>query len=288
VEFEDRETLEEVLFEQIAAEGGRATRVHIVVPVRGEKRSLLDLAGNNAKQSYDQRFRVMKPNTKAIQEALQDALGVPELPRRIECFDISHIQGAETVASMVVWEEGHMKKSDYRKFIIRSVDGVDDFASMREVVTRRYKRVQEEKKPMPSLVLIDGGLGQLHAAAEALASLEIINQPLAAIAKREEIIYVYGQESEPVVLDHHSPVLHLIQLVRDEAHRFAVTFHRKRRQMRDRSTELLEIPGVGARTTRRLLEHFGSVQAVKQAEAAALSSVVTRAQAEAILEHFRK
>ena len=288
VEFEDRETLEEVLSEQIAAEGGRATRVHIVVPLRGEKRSLLDLAGNNAKQSYDQRFRVMKPNTKAIQEALQDALGMPELPRRIECFDISHIQGAETVASMVVWEDGHMKKSDYRKFIIRSVEGVDDFASMREVVTRRYKRLQEEKKAMPSLVLIDGGLGQLHAAAEALSSLEIINQPLAAIAKREEIIYVYGQESEPVVLDHHSPVLHLIQLIRDEAHRFAVTFHRKRRQMRDRSTELLEIPGVGARTTRRLLEHFGSVQAVKQAEAAALSSVVTRAQAEAILEHFRK
>jgi excinuclease ABC subunit C len=288
VEFEDRETLEEVLSEQIAADSSHQARVHILVPQRGEKRSLLDLAGNNAKHSYDQRFRVMKPNTKAIQEALQDALGMPELPRRIECFDISHIQGAETVASMVVWEDGRMKKSDYRKFIIRSVDGVDDFASMREVVTRRYKRLQEEKKLMPSLVLIDGGLGQLHAAAEALWALEIINQPLAAIAKREEIIYVYGQESEPVVLDHHSPVLHLIQLIRDEAHRFAVTFHRKRRQMRDRSTELLEIPGVGARTTRRLLEHFGSVQAVKQAEAAALSSVVTRAQAEAILEHFRK
>ena len=288
VEFEDRETLEEVLSEQIAAEGGRATRVHIVVPLRGEKRSLLDLAGNNAKQSYDQRFRVMKPNTKAIQEALQDALGMPELPRRIECFDISHIQGAETVASMVVWEDGHMKKSAYRKFIIRSIEGVDDFASMREVVARRYKRLQEEKKPMPSLVIIDGGLGQLHAAAEALASIEVINQPLAAIAKREEIIYVLGQENEPVVLDHHSPVLHLVQLIRDEAHRFAVTFHRKRRQMRDRSTELLDIPGVGPRTTRRLLEHFGSVQAVKQADSASLSSVVTRGQAEAILEHFRK
>ena len=147
---------------------------------------------------------------------------------------------------MVVWEDGQMKKSDYRKFIIRGVIGVDDFASMREVVTRRYKRIQEEKqKKMPSLVLIDGGLGQLHAAAEALEALEIINQPLAAIAKREEIIYVYGQESEPVALDHHSPVLHLVQLIRDEAHRFAVTFHRKRRQMRDRSTELREIPGVG-------------------------------------------
>jgi excinuclease ABC subunit C len=288
VDFEDREMLEELLSEQVAGGGARATRVHITVPLRGEKRSLIDLAGNNAKQSYDQRFRVMKPNTKAIQEALQEALALPELPRRIECFDISHIQGAETVASMVVWEDGQMKKSDYRKFIIKSVAGVDDFASMREVVARRYKRVREEKKTMPSLVLIDGGLGQLHAAAEALESLEIINQPLAAIAKREEIIYVYGQEDEPAALDHHSPVLHLVQLIRDEAHRFAVTFHRKRRQMRDRATELREIPGVGERTTRRLLEHFGSVEAVRQADVAALSAVVTRSQAEAILNHFRE
>jgi len=210
------------------------------------------------------------------------------VPRRIECFDISHIQGAETVASMVVWEDGRMKKSDYRKFIIRTVDGVDDFASMREVVTRRYKRIQEDKKEMPSLILIDGGLGQLHAAAEALSSLQVINQPLASIAKREEIIYVCGQENEPIALDHHNPVLHLVQLIRDEAHRFAVTFHRKRRQMRDRTTELREIPGVGERTTRRLLQHFGSLQAVKQADVAALSAVVTRNQAEAIMQHFQK
>jgi excinuclease ABC subunit C len=288
VDFEDREALEEVLSEQLASEGGRATRVHITVPSRGDKRSLIDLAANNAKQLYDQRFRVMKPSARAIQEALQDALALPDLPKRIECFDISHIQGAETVASMVVWEDGKMKKSDYRKFIIRSVDGVDDFASMREVVGRRYQRVQNEKKEMPSLILIDGGLGQLHAAADALASLQIINQPLASIAKREEIIYVCGQEDDPVVLDHHNPVLHLVQLIRDEAHRFAVTFHRKRRQMRDRSTELREIPGVGERTTRRLLEHFGSLQAVKQADVAALSAVVTKTQAEAILEHFQK
>jgi excinuclease ABC subunit C len=288
VDFEDREVLEDLLSEQLAAGGGRATRVHVVVPQRGDKRSLIDLAGNNAKQSYDQRFRVMKPNQRQIQEALQDVLGLPELPKRIECFDISHIQGAETVASMVVWEDGKMKKSDYRKFIIKTVEGVDDFASMREVVTRRYKRLQDEKRTFPSLILIDGGLGQLHAAAEALNALEIINQPLASIAKREEIIYVYGQENEPVVLDHHSPVLHLVQLIRDEAHRFAVTFHRKRRQMRDRSTELLEIPGVGSGTSRRLLEHFGSLQAVKQADAAALSAVVTRSQADAILEHFRE
>jgi excinuclease ABC subunit C len=288
VDFEDRETLEDLLSDQIAGEGGRATKVHILVPQRGDKRALLDLAGTNAKQSYDQRFRVLKPNAKAIQEELQDVLSLPEVPKRIECFDISHIQGAETVASMVVWEDGKMKKSDYRKFMIRTVEGVDDFASMREVVTRRYKRLQQEEKPMPSLVLIDGGLGQLHAAAEALESLEIINQPLAAIAKRDEILYVYGQEKDPIALDHHSPVLHLIQLIRDEAHRFAVTFHRKRRQIRDRSTELLEIPGVGESTTRRLLEHFGSVQAVKQADASALSAVVTRVQAEAISTHFRK
>jgi excinuclease ABC subunit C len=261
VDFEDRQELEDVLSEQLAGEGGRATRVHITVPQRGDKRELIDLAGNNAKQSYDQRFRVMKPNARAIQEAFQDALALPELPK--------------------------MKKSDYRKFIIKTVEGVDDFASMREVVTRRYKRLQEEKKPMPSLMLIDGGIGQLHAAAEALEALEIINQPLASIAKREEIIYVFGQEDDPVVLDHHSPVLHLVQMIRDEAHRFAVTFHRKRRQIRDRATELREIPGVGQSTTRRLLEHFGSLQAVKQADVAALSAVVTRSQAEAILEHFR-
>jgi excinuclease ABC subunit C len=292
VDFEDREMLEELLAENCGH------RVQIMAPQRGEKRSLIDLAGQNAKQSFDQRFRVMKPATKAVQESLQDALTLPELPRRIECFDISHIQGAETVASMVVWEDGRMKKSDYRKFIIRTVEGVDDFASMREVVTRRYKRVQEEARgrdgehgyqpKMPSLVLIDGGIGQLHAAAEALESLEITNQPLAAIAKREEIIYVHGQEDEPVVLDHHSPVLHLVQLIRDEAHRFAITFHRKRRQMRDRSTELLQIPGIGESTTRRLLQHFGSLQAVKEADAASLSAVVSKPQAEAILEHFKR
>jgi excinuclease ABC subunit C len=283
VDFEDRAALEELLSE------GAGRQVHIPVPQRGEKRSLVDLAARNAKQSYDQRFRVLKPNARAIAEALQEALTLPELPRRIECFDISHIQGAETVASMVAWEDGAMKKSDYRKFIIRGVEGVDDFASMKEVVTRRYKRLKEDGdkgRTFPSLVLIDGGLGQLHAAAEALESLEIINQPLAAIAKREEIIYVLGQENEPVVLDHHSPVLHLVQMIRDEAHRFAVTFHRKRRELRDHKTPLREIPGVGANTTRRLLEHFGSLQSVRNADAAALSAVVTRTQAEAIRKYF--
>ena len=282
VDFEDRTTLEEVL------SAGQNRKVQIHVPQRGDKRSLVDLVGQNAKQAYDQRFRVMKPAAKVIQESLQDALTLAEPPRRIECFDISHIQGAETVASMVVWEDGVMKKSDYRKFIIKTVVGVDDFASMREVVTRRYSRLQAEEKPLPGLILIDGGIGQLHAAAAALEAIGIVNQPLASIAKREEIIYVHGQEDDPVVLDRHSPVLHLVQLVRDEAHRFAVTFHRKRREIRDRKTELLEIPGVGAQTTRRLLQHFGSLEAVKQADAAALASVVSRPQAEAILQYFRQ
>jgi excinuclease ABC subunit C len=280
VDFEDRAGLEELLTEK------RGSKVEILVPQRGEKRSLIDLAAQNAKQSFDQRFRVMKPAAKAVQEALQDALGLAELPRRIECFDISHIQGAETVASMVVWEDGKMNKSEYRKFIVRDVRGVDDFASMREVVGRRYKRVRDENKPLPSLVLIDGGLGQLHAAAEALERLEITNQPLAAIAKKEEIIYVYGQEDDPVVLDRHSPVLHLVQMVRDESHRFAVTFHRKRRQMRDRASELLEIRGIGERTRQRLLQHFGSVRAVQQADAAALSAILNKTQTQAVLKHF--
>ena len=280
VDFPDRVLLEEVLSER------REAKVEILVPQRGDKRSLVDLVGNNAKQSFDQRFRVLRPATRVVQEALQNALDLPELPVRVECFDISHIQGAETVASMVVWENGSMKKSDYRKFIIRGINGVDDFAAMREVVTRRYKRIQAEKKKMPSLVLIDGGIGQLHSAAEALAGLQITNQPIAAIAKREEIIFVFGQEDEPVILDRHSPVLHLVQTIRDEAHRFAVTFHRKRRQMRDRSSELLEIPGIGALTSRRLVEHFGSVRAVQQADPAALSAVVSKPQAEAIRSHF--
>jgi len=280
VDFEDRQELEELLSEK------RGSKVEIIIPQRGEKRSLIDLAAQNARQLFDQRFRVMKPAAKAVQEALQDAMGMPELPKRIECFDISHIQGAETVASMVVWEDGKMNKSEYRKFIVKTVTGVDDFASMREVITRRYKRLRDENKTMPSLVLVDGGLGQLHAAAQALESLEITNQPLASIAKKEEIIYVYGQEDEPVVLERHSPVLHLVQMVRDESHRFAVTFHRKRRQMRDRASELLEIPGIGERTRQRLLQHFGSVRAVQTADAAALSSILNKAQTDAVMRHF--
>ena len=271
VEFKDRAALASALSK-------RGRPVEIAVPQRGEKRSLLDLAGTNAKQSYDQRFRVLKPSEKAIAEALEDVLMLPETPTRIECFDISHIQGAETVASMVVWEQGGMKKSDYRKFQIKTVTGVDDFASMREVITRRYKRLLDEDKPFPSLILIDGGLGQLHAAAAALEEIGVTTQPLASIAKREELIYVHGNahgsDEEPVVLERRSPVLHLVQRIRDESHRFAISYHRKRREIRDRSSELLEVSGVGARTRVRLVEHFGSVRSVQAASVEALTAVV--------------
>jgi excinuclease ABC subunit C len=345
VDFDDREALSALLTERTGH------RIEIAVPQRGEKRSLVDLAGQNAKQSYTQRFRVLEPSRKAIEEALADALMLPELPRRIECFDISHIQGAETVASLVVWEDGKMNKQAYRKFKVRSVLGVDDFASMREVVHRRYRRLLEngsekakeisnhkretmgapglaseiwkssnanrgkralkghdfsradnpagssralapegkasrEPKTMPSLILIDGGLGQLHAAAEALESLGITSQPLASIAKKEEVIYVYGNEDEPIVLDRRSPVLHLVQLIRDESHRFAVGYHRQRRAMRDRDSELLNIPGVGPQTRQRLLSHFGSLRDIQQATVESLAAVVPRKTAETIWQHF--
>ncbi len=285
VDFADRAVLAGLLSERTGH------KIEIAVPQRGEKRSLVDLVGQNAKQSYDQRFRVLQPSQKAIQESLQDILTLPDLPRRIECFDISHIQGAETVASMVVWEDGAMNKSAYRKFQIKTVEGVDDFASMHEVVTRRYKRVLEESqkaenKAMPSLILIDGGLGQLHAAAAALEGLGITTQPIASIAKREEIIYLYGQEDDPIVLDRRSPVLHLVQRIRDESHRFAVGYHRKRREMRDRDSELLSSPGVGALTRTRLVEHFGSVRSVKEADITALTAVVPRKTAAAIHSFF--
>jgi excinuclease ABC subunit C len=268
VEFEERELLEEILSER------RGRKIEIHTPHRGQKRAMIDLVESNAKHSFEQRFRVMKPSSKAIEQALQDALSLENAPRRIECFDISHIQGTDKVASMVVWEDGRMKKSDYRKFVIKTVEGNDDFASMREVISRRYGRLKEENLPRPGLVLVDGGLGQLHAAAGALEALGITDQPLAAIAKREEWIYVYGQEDEPIVLDKFSPVLHLVQQVRDEAHRFAVTFHRTRRNASRLRSELDQIPGVGEKTVAKLLRHFGSLERVRQANESELAEVI--------------
>lgn len=279
-DFEDRAVLEEILTET------RGRRVTILTPQAGRKRELLELVARNARHSFERRFRIMKPQAREILESLAEALDLARPPHRIECFDVSHIQGIDIVASMVVWEDGRMKKSDYRKFIIRSVPQNDDFASMQEVVGRRYRRLHEEKKPMPDLILVDGGLGQLYAAATALENLEIINQPLASIAKKEEILYVYGREQEPVILDHHSPVLHLIQQIRDEAHRFAVTFHRAKRSKRELTTDLIQIPGIGQRTVQKLLSAFGSSGALKDVSEEELTQVVKPKQARLIREHF--
>jgi excinuclease ABC subunit C len=283
-DFEERGLLEETLTEHAGH------KVEIFTPQRGSKRAFLDLVENNAKHSFEQRFRVLKPTSKAIGEALQNALNLLEEPKRIESFDISHIQGTDTVASMVVWENGRMKKSDYRKFIIHGDGGNgalprlnDDFSSMREAVTRRYSRLQEEKRALPSLILIDGGIGQLHAAAQALESLQVINQAVASIAKKEEILLVLGQEDEPIVLERHSPVLHLIQQIRDETHRFAVTFHRQRRGKRQTHSVLNDIPGVGPRTAQKLLKEFGSVVKIRQAGVEKLSEIISRKSAEKIL-----
>jgi len=291
--FEECGLLEEVLNE------AAGHRVEIVNPQRGKKHAFLELVEKNAKQSFVQRFRVLRPSSRAIAEALESALMLSEPPKRIESFDISHIQGSDTVASMVVWEDGRMKKSDFRKFIIRgeamppgpeNTAGIlrDDFASMREVVERRYRRLQEDGKSLPSLILIDGGIGQLHAAAQALDRLEIINQPVASIAKKEEILYVLGREDEPVVLERHSPVLHLIQQIRDETHRFAVTFHRQRRSSRRLRTSLTEIPGIGERTAQKLLRRFGSVTRLRQLSVEEMAAEVPRGQAQRVFDALRR
>ncbi len=286
MDFEDRELLEEILTERAASLEPPRSKVEILTPQRGPKHAFLDLVEKNARHSFEQRFRILKPSSKAIVEALEQALGLPEPPRRIESFDISHLQGSDTVASLVVWENGRMKKSDYRKFIIRGEWGNDDFASMRETIQRRYQRLQEEKKPFPSLILIDGGLGQLHAAATALEKLEVINQPVASIAKQEEIIYVLGQEDEPIRLERHSPILHLVQQVRDETHRFAVGFHRQRRAQRTLQTGLEEIPGVGPRTAQKLLRRFGSIAQIRSASVENIARVVPRPLAERVSAHL--
>ena len=293
MDFEERPLLEQVLAETAGH------RVEILNPQRGQKHAFLELVEKNAKHSFVQRFRVLKPTSKTIAEGLESALGITEPPKRIECFDISHVQGSDTVASMVVWADGRMKKSEYRKFIIRGdamsqgpekTEGLlrDDFASMREAVERRYRRLRDENKPMPSLILIDGGVGQLHAAAQALDKLEIINQPLASIAKKEEILYVLGRENEPIALDHHSPVLHLIQQIRDETHRFAITFHRQRRSKGRIRTSLVEIPGVGERTAQKLLRRFGSVARLRRLTLEELADELPRAQAQRIFDSLRK
>jgi excinuclease ABC subunit C len=308
VEIEDADAMEEWL-------SGRAgSRVRILVPQRGDKRALVELATRNAELSYRTRFN---ENTAAHFEALEtlrSALGLAAIPRRIECFDISTIQGSETVASMVVCEDGRMKRKEYRKFRIRgpqsSVSGLpfrsqktandpretvdrrlesvqDDFAAMREVVQRRYRAVLEAGGPFPDLIVIDGGKGQLTAAYDALESIGLANLVAVGIAKKEELLFTRDRR-EPLVLPEDDPALLLIQRIRDEAHRFAVTFHRKRRSMRDLRSELDQIPGIGAGRRRALLTRFGSLAGVRRATREELASVVGARAAAAVIDYFAR
>ncbi len=292
MDFDERELLEDIPRREGGAQGGNpraAARPEARIPgTRGAQCKAL--------------LRAAVPRAAAQLQSHRGGARIrarpPRAAARIESFDISHIQGSDTVASMVVWEDGRMKKSDYRKFIMRGealAEGPeksagllrDDFASMREAVERRYRRLRDEKKPLPSLILIDGGLGQLHAAAQALEKLEIINQPVASIAKKEEILYVLGREDEPVALDAHSPVLHLIQQIRDETHRFAVTFHRQRRSSRRLRSSLVEIPGVGERTAQKLLRRFGSVARLRALSVEELAAELPRARARLVYDALR-
>ena len=288
VDFEDRELLEVALTKR------KGRRVRILHAQRGEKRDLIDLGEKNAKLAFEQRFRVLKPDMKLVLEELQETLELPRFPERIDSFDISHIQGAENVAGMVVCENGRMNRSEYRKFKIRGVAGSNDVASMREVVFRRYRRVLDEGKPLPDLILIDGGKGQLGGAAEAMRELDLEAIAMVGVVKpplrHGEVshLLVKGREDQPVYLDSHSLILRLLQMIRDETHRFAVTYHRKRRELRDFTSELTAIPGVGNKRKTRLLRHFGSIQRVAQASVSELSPFVGVKTAQEINQHFAR
>lgn len=283
VEIEDKGVLAEWLGGKRAGPGKGG--IKILVPRRGHNLDLLTMVERNARMAFESRFRILPDsrNKEQILEQLQMELGLQNLPSNIEAFDISTIQGKETVASMVSCRDGVMRRADYKKFIIRdkSIEGPDDFAAMQEVVFRRYKRLSSSEETLPDLVLVDGGKGQLHAAYQALSRLELDELPLAAIAKKEEIIFVQGQD-EPVILDRHSPALHLIQEIRDEAHRFAVTFHRKRRSRRDFDSELDAIPGIGPKRRKRLLQNFGSIARIRRASVEELTPYVGEKLAEAL------
>ena len=262
-------------------ESRRRKQVRIYVPKRGQKHNLLLLVERNAKIAFESRFKILHSEKWKVLEGLRSELNLPNPPRRIEGFDVSNIQGAETVAALVVCEDGQMKRSEYRKFRIKTVKGSDDFSSIHEAVHRRYRRVLDEGSAMPDLILIDGGKGQLHTAYQALSGLGAEETPLISLAKREEEIFVMGQE-DPLVLHKTSPLLHLAQEIRDEAHRFAVTYHRKRRSLRDFASELDGIPGIGDKRKKRLLRNFGSVSRIRQASSEELTPYVGKKLADLI------
>jgi excinuclease ABC subunit C len=287
-DFEDRELLEKALTER------KGRRVRILDPQRGPKAEMIELVEKNAQIAFEQRFRVLKPDMERVLEELQEVLELPRFPARIESFDVSNISGAENVAAMVVCENGKMNRQEYRKFRIKSVEGSNDPASMREAVFRRYKRQLDENKPLPDLVMIDGGKAQLGAAASAMRELDLEAIPMMGVVKpprrHNDVSHLLlkGREHEPIYLDSHSLVLRLIQMIRDETHRTAVTYHRKRRELRDFTSELTAIPGVGEKRKNRLLRNLGSISKVAEASVEQLSPFVGRKTAEEIVEHFRR
>lgn len=283
----------DVMEEWLSGRAGR--RVRVVVPQRGDRRRLVDLATRNAELAYRTRTEHGGVAHAAALDQLQRALGLPALPRRIECVDISTLQGSETVASLVVCEDGRMARGEYRKFRVSPQPAapgsqprfLDDFAAMEQVVRRRYAAVVEAGGPFPDLLVVDGGKGQLSAAYAALERVGLSNLVAVGLAKREELVFTRDSD-EPLVLDRTGPALLLLQQIRDEAHRFAVTFHRRARTMRDLRSELDEIPGVGSRRRKALLTRFGSVAGVRRASREDLVPVVGERCADAVLNHFAR
>ena len=285
-DFEDRPVLETALSER------RGRRVKILDPKRGQKREMIELVENNARIAFEQRFRVLKPDARKVLEELQEILELPHFPERVESFDISNIQGAENVAGIVVYENGKPNRAEYRRLIIKTVEGANDFASMNEAVFRRYKRLLNEEKPLPQLVFIDGGKGQLSAAAAAMRDLDLEAITLVGLVKppkrHNEIshLLIFGREDEPIFFDAGSQAFRLVQQIRDETHRTAVQYHRKRREMRDFTSELTAIPGVAEKRKMKLLRNFGSLEKVAQASIEELTPFVGAKTARVIYEHF--
>ncbi len=285
-DFDDRAVLEKVLTER------RGRRVKILDPKRGTKKSMVELVETNARIAFEQRFRVLKPDSAKVLEELQELLELPYFPERIESFDISNISGSENVAGIVVFENGKPSKGSYRRFIIKTVEGSNDFASMHEAVFRRYKRLKDEEKPLPELIFIDGGKGQLSAAAAAMQALDLEQIMLVGLVKppkrHSDIshLLVHGREDKPIAFDKHSLAFRLILQIREQTHKTAVEFHRKRREKRDFTSELSEIPGVGEKRKMRLLREFGSIERIAKATVEELSPFVGPKAASEITGHF--
>ncbi|HEY2847142.1 MAG TPA: excinuclease ABC subunit UvrC, partial [Pyrinomonadaceae bacterium] len=285
-DFADRALLEKALTDR------RGRRVRILDPKRGRNRHLVTLVETNAKIAFEQRFRVLKPDSQKVLEELQELLECPHFPERIESFDISNISGSENVAGIVVFENGKPARAQYRRFIIRTVEGSNDFASMNEAVFRRYRRAVDEQKPLPQIVFIDGGKAQLSAAAAAMQNLDLEQIMLVGLVKppkrHNEIshLLIYGREDAPISFDRNSLAFRLILQIREETHKTAVEFHRKRREKRDFSSELAEIPGIGDKRKMKLLRSFGSIERIAKAPLDELRPFVGAKAAAEIVRHF--